>query len=230
MKNDDYTGQYLKYYYDLGIDAIQNDSRLAIAQVEFMAATNFNNVYACIVPKVNTIISDKIPNYLNTTIKQEIVESTKPYQGLTHNLVIIDPIYKACTFGSFALDDDEFNEKQLQNTLVLVRNRLTKYSYTFIKNYCIRVFENYFQSLELGSSTDTAYLSGRIASIPGVKDFYIKDVNGHVETKLTWYQWNPLYPTEDNVITQQNIINEPFTYCYFYNLKQLPDLIVIEEE
>ena len=230
MKNDDYTGQYLKYYYDLGIDAIQNDSRLAIAQVEFMAATNFNNVYACIVPKVNTIISDKIPNYLNTTIKQEIVESTKPYQGLTHNLVIIDPIYKACTFGSFALDDDEFNEKQLQNTLVLVRNRLTKYSYTFIKNYCIRVFENYFQSLELGSSIDTAYLSGQIASIPGVKDFYIKDVNGHVETKLTWYQWNPLYPTEDNVITQQNIINEPFTYCYFYNLKQLPDLIVIEEE
>ena len=230
MKNDDYTGQYLKYYYDLGVDAIQNDSRLAMSQVEFMTATNFNNVYACIVPKVNTIISDKIPNYLNTTIKQEIVESTKPYQGLTHNLVIIDPIYKACTFGSYALDDDEFNDKQLQNVLVLVRNRLTKYSYTFIKDYCIQLFENYFRNLILGSGIDTAYLSQQIVSIPGVKDFFIRDVNDHVETKLTLYAWNPLYPTEDNVITQQNIITEPFTYCFFYNLKRLSDLIVIEEE
>ena len=230
MKNDDYTSQYLRYYYDLGVDAIQNDSRLAMSQVEFMTATNFNNVYACIVPKVNTIISDKIPNYLNTTIKQEIVESTKPYQGLTHNLVIIDPIYKACTFGSFALDDDEFNDKQLQNVLVLIRNRLTKYSYTFIKNYCLQTIENYFRNLLLGSGIDTAYLSQQIASIPGVKDFYIKDVNGHVEDKLTWYIWNPVYPSEDNMITQQNIITEPFTYCYFYNLKLLSDLIVIEEE
>ena len=230
MKNDDYTGQYLRYYYDLGIDAIQNDSRLAMSQVEFMTSTNFNNVYACIVPKVNTIISDKIPNYLNTTIKQEIVESTKPYQGLTHNLVIIDPIYKACTFGSFALDDDEFNDKQLQNVLVLVRNRLTKYSYTFIKEFCTQTFENYFRALILGSGVDTAYLSQQIASIPGVKDFYVRDVNGHTEKKLTWYCWNPVYPNEDNVITQQNIVTEPFTYTFFYNLKLLSDLIVIEEE
>lgn len=230
MKNDDYTGQYLKYYYDLGVDAIQNDSRLAMSQVEFMTATNFNNVYACVVPKVNTIISDKLPNYLNTSIKQEIVESTKPYQGLTHNLVIIDPIYKACTFGSFALDDDEFNDKQLQNVLVLVRNRLTKYSHTFIKDYCVQLFENYFRELLIGSGVDTAFLSQQISSIPGVKDFYIKDINNHIEDKLTWYFWNPLYPTEDNYITTQNYITESFVYCYFYNLKKLSDLIVIEEE
>lgn len=230
LKNDDYTSQYLRYYYDLGVDAIQNDSRLAISQVEFMTATNFNNVYACIVPRVNTIISDKIPNYLNTSIKQEIVESTKPYQGLTHNLVLIDPIYKACMFGSFGLDDDEFNDKQLQNTLVLIRNRLTKYSHTFIKDYCVQIFENYFRNLLLGSGIDTAYLSQQIASIPGVKDFYIKDINDHRETKLTWYIWNPVYPSEDNTVTQQVVVTEPFTYCYFYNLRLLSDQIVIEEE
>lgn len=230
LKNDDYTSQYLRYYYDLGVDAIQNDSRLAISQVEFMTATNFNNVYAAIVPRVNTIISDKIPNYLNTTIKQEIVESTKPYQGLTHNLVLIDPIYKACTFGSFGLDDDEFNDKQLQNTLVLIRNRLTKYSHPFIKDYCVQIFENYFRNLLLGSGIDTAYLSQQIASIPGVKDFYIKDINDHRETKLTWYIWNPVYPSEDNTVTQQVVVTEPFTYCYFYNLRLLSDQIVIEEE
>lgn len=230
MKNDDYTGAYLKYYYDLGVDAVKGDSRLSLAQVEFMSATNFNNVYAVIVPKVNTIISDKVPNYLNVSIKQEIVEFTKPYQGLTHNLVIIDPIYKACTFGSFGLDDDEFNDKQLQNILVLIRNRLTKYSYTFIKDYCLQIFETYFRNLEIGSGVDTAYVSQQIAAIPGVKDFYIKDINGHTENKLTWYVWNPLYPNEDNTITQQTIVTEPFVHSYFYNLRLLNDLVTIEDE
>lgn len=230
MLNEDYTGGYLKYYYELNADAIQEDSRVMMAQVEFMTATNFNNVYAVISPAVNTIISGQVPNYLNTTIKQEIVETAKPYQGLTHNLVILDPIYKACTFGSFALDDDEWNDKQLQNTLTLVRNRLTKYSYTFIKNQCVSVFNAYFNNLALGSPVNLLYLTQQIVSIPGVKSFYITDVNGHVENKLTMYIWNPLYPTEDNMIVQQTAQCEPFVYNYFYNLPTIDDLILVEDE
>lgn len=230
MKNDDYTSQYLKYYYNLQADAVQKDSRVMLAQVEFMSATNFNNVYAVVVPAVNTIISDQVPNYLNTTIKQEIVEASKPYQGLTHNLVILDPIYKACTFGSFALDDDEYNEYQLQNKLVLVRNSLTKYSYTFIREQCVSIFLSYFNILSLGSPVNLPYLSQQILSIPGVKDFFIRDVNNHVEDIMTLYIWNPLYATEDNIITQQTIQCEPFVYNYFYNLSTIDSLITIEEE
>lgn len=230
MTNDEYTGSYLKYFYDLGIDRAIKDSRLALSQVEFMTATNFNNIYACIVPKVNTIISDKVPNYLNTMIKQEIVNMAKPYGGLTHNLVVIDPIYKAVTFGSFALDDDVFNQDQLQNKLVLVRNRLTKYSHTFIKDYCIQIFESFFRALGIGAELNTAGVAQLIKAIPGIKDFYIRDINGHVENKLTWYHWNPLYSSEDQEVTQQVIVNDPFVYTYFYNLRNIEDLIEIEDE
>lgn len=230
MTNDDYVSKYLRYFYDLGIDNVKGDSRLNLAQVEFMTATNFNNVYATVVPRVNTIISDRVPNYLNTALKQEIINAAKPYQGLTHNLVIIDPIYKACTFGSYALDNDVFNEKQLQNQLVLVRNRLTKYSYTYIKEAAIDVFNNYFKSLALGDELNTAYLSQQIMNVPGVKSFYIQDVNGHKENKLTWYFWNPLYSSEDQIVTQQVVVNEPFTFTYFYDLKNIDNLIVIEDE
>lgn len=230
MTNDEYTGTYLKYFYDLGIDRATKDSRLALSQVEFMTATNFNNVYACIVPQVNTIISDKVPNYLNTALKQEIINAAKPYGGLTHNLVIIDPIYKAVTFGSYGLDDDIFNDKQLENKLVLVRNRLTKYSHTFIKDYCIQIFNTYFNSLGIGDELNTAYLAQLINATPGVKSFHIKDVNGHTEQKLTWYKWNPLYSSEDQEITQQLIVNEPFVFTYFYDLKNLKNIIEIEEE
>ena len=67
--NDEYTRDFLKYYYNLGLDRPQEDSRLNISQVEFMTSTNFNNVYCFAVPKVNTIINGTIPNYLNTTLK-----------------------------------------------------------------------------------------------------------------------------------------------------------------
>lgn len=111
MSNNSYTEDYIRYYYDLGIDSPNEDSRMNLAQMTFMTSCNFNNVYATILPKVHTIISDKVPNYLNTAFKQEIIERTEPYRGLTHNLVILDPIYRAYTFGSTLLDDNEWNEE-----------------------------------------------------------------------------------------------------------------------
>lgn len=228
-KNDEYTRDFLMYYYKLGLDRPQEDSRLNISQVEFMTSTNFNNVYCFVVPKVNTIISGTIPNYLNTTLKQEIVNGCSDYQGLTHNLVMLDPIYRAICFGSY-MDDEAWNPNQLQNRLILVRNRLTKYSYSFIKDYAVSVIKGYFNSLNLGDDVDLAQISKDINAIPGVKRFYIRNVDGGTEDKLTFYYWNPLYINEDNSTTQQTITNEPFVYPYFYKLDSVGDLITIEDE
>lgn len=228
-KNDEYTRDFLMYYYKLGLDRPQEDSRLNISQVEFMTSTNFNNVYCFAVPKVNTIISGTIPNYLNTTLKQEIVNGCSDYQGLTHNLVMLDPIYRAICFGSY-MDDEAWNPNQLQNRLILVRNRLTKYSYSFIKDYAVSVIKGYFNSLNLGDDVDLAQISKDINAIPGVKKFYIRNVDGGTEDKLTFYYWNPLYINEDNSTTQQTITNEPFVYPYFYKLDSVGDLITIEDE
>ena len=227
--NDEYTRDYLRYYYELGLDTPQQDSRLNIAQVEFMTATNFNNIYGFIVPRVNTLISGKVPNYLNTTMKQEIVNSVAPFKGITHNLVLLDPIYKAITFGSY-MDDEVWNVGQLMNRLVLVRNRLTKYSYSFMKDYAVRVIKNFFGSLSLGDTVDVAQLTKDLQGIPGVKRFYIRNIDGGTEKKLTFFTWNPLYINEDNTTTQQNIVCEPFVYPYFYDLDNVANLIDIEDE
>lgn len=227
--NDEYTRDYLKYYYEIGLDAPQEDSRLNIAQVEFMTSTNFNNVYCFTVPNVNTIIGGKIPNYLNNLLKQEVVNSAQEYKGFNHNLVMIDPIYKAITFGSF-MDDTDWNANQLENRLVLVRNRLSKYSYSYIKGLAEDVLKNYFNSLTIGSEISLAQLTKDLNSIPGVKRFYIKNKEGGEEKKLTFYTWNPLYSNEDNYTTQQDILNEPFVYPYFYDLENIANLIDIEDE
>lgn len=228
MTNDEYVSSFLKYYYDLGYDAPQEDNRVNIAQVEFMTANNFNNIYCVLLPAVNTIISGKTPNYLNTSVKHEITSSTKPYQGISHNLVIIDPIYKACTFGTFNLDDTDFNEEQLKNKLVLVRNNLTKYSVSFIKEYCVSTIKEFFNNIKLGGKLNTSELAELISAIPGVKDFYIKDIYGGKETRMTFYVWNPLYSNNDNIITQQNVINEPFSYVYFHDIDNIDNLIEVE--
>ena len=227
--NDEYTRDFLRYYYDLGLDSPQEDSRLNIAQVEFMTSTNFNNIYSFVVPKVNTLIGGRVPNYLNNNLKQEIVNATHDYKGLTHNLVLLDPIYKAMTWGVF-MDDTDFNANQLENKLVLVRNRLTKYSHSYIKEYATNVIKEFFKALTIGSEVNVAQLTKDIQSVPGVKRFYLKANDGTTEKKMTLFCWNPLYSNEDNTTTQQNITNEKFVYPYFYNLDNVGNLIEVEDE
>lgn len=228
-KNDEYTKDFLKYYYDIGLDSPQEDSRLNIAQVEFMTSTNFNNIYCFVVPRVNTLIGGRIPNYLNNTLKQQVVNSTNDYRGATHNLVLIDPIYKAMTWGVY-MDDEDFNAAQLNNKLVLVRNRLTKYSYSYIKEYASQVIKSFFNRLTIGSQVDLAQLTKDLQAVPGVKRFYIKAEDGSTEKKMTLYSWNPLYSNEDKETTQQNIINQRFVYPYFYDLDNISNKIEIEDE
>lgn len=227
--NDYYVNNFLKYFFDIGLSSPQEDSRLNIAQVEFMSTTNFNNVYAFIVPKVNTIIGGTVPNYLNNTLKHEIVNSAEEYKGLTHNLVFLDPIYKAITFGYY-MDDSDWNANQLENRLVIVRGRLSKYSQNFIKERVVNVLKNYFNSLTLGSEINLATITQQILSVPGVTNFHIKNNQGQVENKMTLFIWNPLYINEDNVTTQQNMPTESFVYPYFYDLDNIGNLIDIEDE
>lgn len=232
MTNNDYISTYLKYYYKLGITAPQKDTRLNIAQVEFMTSTNFNNVYCFMLPKVNTLINGKVPNYVNTALKHEVVNGTLPYQGLNHNLVIMDPMYKAMSFGSLKMIDDnlDWNANQLKTKLVLIRSKLTKYSYSYMKDYCAKIFTTYFDNLKLGSTVDIARLTSAIRSIPGCAGFYMRDANGNTDTQLTMYTWNPLYSNEDNEVTQQTIHNDPWVYPYFYNLTNIGSLIEIVDE
>lgn len=229
-KNDEYTSDYLKYYYDIGMAYPQQDSRLNIAQVEFMTAVNFNNIYCFLVPAINTFINDKIPNYLNPALKKQIVNKAIPSMGISHNLVILDPIYKAFTFGSYNLDDDVYNKDQLENKLILVRNKNTKYSYNFIKNFCIDSLKTYFNTLKLGSIINASDISQIINLIPGVKSFYIKDKNGYQDNKVSLYVWNPLYSNEDNTISSQLYKCKKFEYPYFYDINNLANKIEVIDE
>lgn len=228
--NSYFTGTFLKYYYDLGLAAPQKDSRVALAQVEFMNSTNFNNIYCFLTPNINTLIDGKVPNYLNTSLKQQIVNKCRPQMGPTHNLVIVDPVYKAFTFGSNKLDDDAWNKQQLETKLVIVKNKNSKYSNSYILSYCVESLKAYFNTLKMGSAVNTSVISQIILSSPGVKGYYLKDINGNVDSIITLYSWNPLYKDEDNIISSQTFICKEFEYPYFYNLDNLKNKVIVVEE
>ena len=83
------------------------------------------------------------------------------------------------TWGSY-MDDTDFNAAQLDNKLVLVRNRLTKYSYSYIKEYAISVVKRFFNSLTIGSEVNLAQLTKDLQAVPGVKNFYIRNLAGDI--------------------------------------------------
>ena len=228
--NDFYTKSFLKYYFDLGLSAPQKDSRVALAQVEFMNSTNFNNIYCFLVPAINTLIDGKVPNYLNTSLKTQIINKCKPQMGPTHNLVIVDPIYKAFTFGSSKLDDTDWNASQLNNKLVIIKNKHTKYSSSYIKSYCVESLKTYFSQLSLGNPIDTSIIAQLIMETPGIAGYYILDANGNIDKKISLFAWNPLYKNEDNSVSAQPIICKAFEYPYFYDLNNIDKLITIVEE
>jgi hypothetical protein len=228
--NSYYTSAFLKYYYDLGLAAPQKDSRVALAQVEFMNSTNFNNIYCFLTPNINTLIDGKVPNYLNTSLKQQIVNKCRPQMGPTHNLVIVDPVYKAFTFGSSKLDDDIWNKDQLNTKLVIVKNKNSKYSNSYILSYCIESLKAYFNTLKMGSTVNTSIISQIILSSPGVKGYYLKDAIGNIYGTLSLYSWNPLYKNEDNTVSSQTFICKEFEYPYFYDLDNLKDKVIVIEE
>lgn len=230
MNNNTYTASYLKYYCDLGIDRPQGDSRLNMAQVNFMTACDFANIYAVVLPKVDTVLSWKVPNYLNSALKQEMVESTESVKGVTHNLVPLDPIYFAHTWGSTFLDDTDWNPLQLQNRLVLVRARNSRVSYKYMRDAAASAISNYFDTLGLGDPVNMQNLSSAIASVGGVKEWFIRDAEGNIVRRLSLYRWNPLYAQEDRAVVEQTIIPESFSYSYFYDRNNIAETITIEDE
>ena len=224
-KNDEYISDYLKYYYDIGLTAPQEDSRCALAQVEFMSSAHFNNIYSFIVPTTNTIIDGKVPNYLNTALKKQIVNKCSSLMGPTHNLVIMDPIHKAFCFGSLSLTDDKYKKYQVNNRIFITRNKNSQFDREYIKNYAVAALTTYFNSLRLGSTISCMDVNGILSSIPGASGFYVQDVFNNKDSRLYFYIWNPLYQFEDNRIISQNYICKNFEYPYFYDINNLENII-----
>lgn len=227
--NKEYTAKYLRYFYDIGLGRPNDNPRVLLNQVNFQTSCGANNVYVALLPKVNTIIDSKIPNYINTSLKRLIVDSLDRHKDMVHNISPIDPIYKAISFGVFR-EDKNFLPEQFENvTLTLIKDRYSNFSEDYIRSSVYELFKSYFDNIKLGDTINISELNSKLIQIPGIKRIILSD-GINTEDKLTFIVWNPLYEEDDFVVTQQNINVDNFTYHYFYDFNNFNSKINVINE
>ena len=231
LDNNDYTGQYLRYFNRIGLDQPNDDGRVLLSQVGFSTSTNFNNVYVYTVPSNQPVINEQLPNYLNPAQKQIINNFCIDKKDVTHNVVVADPIFKAISFGvgSSAIQDDPDKLDDIINDLLirLSVDQNIAASSSSIRTKVLNIFRKYFDLIQLGGNVETGSISRDILNIDGV--ISIDTVNGdNVTPNLSFIIWNPDYRLEDNLIQTQDYNLQDFEFAYFYELSNITSKIAIQ--
>ena len=231
LSNEDYTSKYLKYFYSIGLNRPNEDCRVLFNQVTFAPSTNFNNVYIFTVPKITPILNEQVPNYLNATQKQLIVNECNLKKDITHSIVPMDPIFKAFSFGLQVSGETEGVNLKDNTYLVIKRDINIKIDGVALKSKVQNIFKTSFNAVQLGGVVDLAGISNEILNLEGVKGIVTRRIDiGYETPKINCVVWNPLYDTDDVIFTSQNYKLENFMFAYFYDVSKLVDKIIIENE
>jgi hypothetical protein len=231
LDNNDYTGQYLRYFNRIGLDRPNDNGRVLLSQVGFSTSTNFNNVYVFTVPSNQPVINQQLPNFLNPAQKQIISNFCIDKKDVTHNVVVADPIFKAIAFGvgsSAIQDDPDTLDDIINNSFIrLSVDQNIAASSSSIRTKVLNIFRKYSDLIELGGNVEIGNISRDILNIDGV--ISIDTINGNnVTPNLSFIVWNPDYRLEDNIIQTQDYNLQDFEFAYFYEISNIPSKIAIQ--
>lgn len=230
VSNKDYIDEYIKYYYDLGLERPNLDDKFLFNQISFNDACDFNNVYAFCVPKYGAITDETTPNQLYYSQKQSIVNKLQPLKMITNNIVISDPIYMAFNLGLNQLNEDITTDIASNTYLRIIRESDLIISKEKIKTDVFQVIKDFFSQSnnDLGGTIDLNKLNLDLLNIDGVKKIqtYRKDISYSVD-KLSFLYWNPLHSDVDISITNQNIVLKYFQFPFYYKISDLINYIEV---
>ena len=232
-----YTDQYLNYFFDLGLDRPNDDSRVLYNQVNFSTSCDFNNVYVFAVPNKTLDNSTDIrTNYLSTSQKNAITNLLSEAKSATSEIVISDPVYVELNFASTVNDDDydKFLPSEIGDNSFLyveIANN-SRRDVSSVQSEVAQVFENYFNTsnLLLGQVISIAELNQSINNIDGVVKFSTRrEYNGKtlINRNLSIIATNPVYEIADNEVYQQDISLPFFKFAYFKNLSDISSKITV---
>jgi len=233
VNNWDYLSQHIKYYFDIGIEKPNMDSRILFNQVKFSDSCNFNNIYIYAVPRLEKTTSlTTRANYLNSAQKQLILNSLNKTKVVTSEIVINDPIYMQVDLGIQA--PAETLDPEISNTtyLQIIRNVTSKRNPEAIKKEISEIFKQYFSTAKdnLGLLISLTKLTNNIKAIDGVSD--IKTIRYIDETVLeipgvSLLVHNPVYPYKDISIIAQDTQLPFFKFPYLNNPLEFINKILI---
>ena len=233
LDNKTYLNDVMSYYYRLGLDSINLDSRIAFNQVQFSTSCNFNNVYVYMVPKYTPVNDNNVVSYVDSNLKQYIVTRMENDKPLTTEIVPMDPVYMAVGFAVQNIEDTIFTEPystQTPDTIIdETKIVLTRFSNSHNKTSAIKaeacdIIKNIFSESKLGYTIPLAELNNMLLNINGIKSVHTER-NGVVVNGLSLMVWNPVYYNKDIRVTTNNITFEKFKYPFLYNSSKLENYI-----
>jgi len=231
LSNEEFTTNYLAYFYKIGLNRPNEDCRVLFNQVFFAPSTNFNSVYVFTVPKISTILNERTPNYLNASQKQLLTNECNLKKDITQSIVCMDPVYKAFSFGLQVAGELESVALKDHTYLVIKRDINTRVNSASLKGQILSIFNTYFSNIQLGDTINLNQITNDILNIIGVKRILTRRVDtGYESSQINYVVWNPLYETDDVTFVSQNYTLESFMYAYFYEISNLTNKIIIEDE
>lgn len=230
LNNWEYLAEHVRYLYNLGLKAPNNDSRVLYNQVTFADSCDFNNLYVYAVPKLqnDNIFSTTLRNnYLNTGIKDKIINELQNIKTATTEIVMMDPVYIAVTLG--VASTEEISNQELtpeitdETTLIIGRLPGSRFSENEIKSQINNILTDYFsvENCKLGQLIDITFLAASILGIEGVSSLKTqRNVNGQqiIRSGLSLLAFNPVYSNsyEDINIYSQNVNLPRFKIPFLY--------------
>jgi len=236
VSNESFVDNVIKYYYDLGLDRPNQDSRFLFNQVKFSTTNQANQVYAFMVPKIKITDSDNNLSYLTQAQKSEVINTAQSQKIINSEIQPMDPVYVGVTVGlqdifntKPSVDDIEYTD------LVIQRKQNNRISASRIIEEANNVFEEAFDpaNLELGGIINITAITTKILGIEGVSG--LRTVKRSADTGeevrsvpfLNIYNFNAAYADVDIVSTGSNVALPYFKFPFLYN-SELKSRIKVE--
>jgi len=230
VNNKTYINEYIKYFYDIGLNKPNDDSRLLFNQVKFATSSQLNNVFLFMVPKFLSVDEDNNFYYVSTPQKSSIINSLADKKLLNIEILPQDPVYTAFGLGLSIGEDNELTSGIIDQTqLVIKRDVLTNVSAENLKQRVNNIFKNYFETLELGNLFSVNDLLVEIFSLPGVINVFTRrTVNGKMYEipNISMLVFNPIYEQNDIRIITGDYQLPFFKFPFLYNKSILNQIIV----
>lgn len=227
FSNWEYTGQYLKYFHDLGTNP-GGFQQIPLNQVLFADSCNFNNIYICGTPKISQTSSLK---YLLPSQKEIIKSNSELLKVCTAEITFMDPVYKAMSFGAKTNDEIVISSTNV-HILEIVKKKSYQRSLRSIQLAVATLFKEFFNpvNVKLGTTFNYGLLTSKILSIDGVHKMYTKDLTNDISYEgLSFYLWNPVYPDLDKQSIVHSVTLNDFEYLYFNDLSTVETRIIVTE-
>ena len=232
VSNTEFINGYMKYFFNLGLNAPNDDPRFLLNQLKFSSSAELNNIYFFMVPQIDNYNQENIEsNYLTLSQKNSIINSMIGTKMLTTELIPEDPIYTAFNLG-LEIRSDEILTPEIINETFLVIEKATsvRSSEESIKQQINNIFINYFKDLQLGSIVSLSDLKSQIYAINGVRNIKTRRmVDGitYENSNISLIAFNPVYSDIDIKIISNDTKMSYYQYPFLWN-NNIQDRIIIE--